>query len=407
MKSYIFLTPNIFNVGGAQIYLKYKSEWLIDKGYKVIIISSIKSKYMINGLEKYKDFVVEGLFNYPHWFYKRKRKRIENILLNIIGDKSDEMIIESTSITVAVWGEIIAKYYNAKHLVYSLQENNEVFNPEIFNFLKFKNIRRELAGINPQSIPRIFKYESNNGPYLRAYTLNIPEDYDYSLVNKIAKADYTIASIGRLEKPFVLPLIKEIISFAQMHDDKSFILLMIGGSENKTTEKILKIMVKKTSNIKLYITGFIYPIPLKLLQIPNVFISSSGACSISSQQKKLTISIDARDHKPIGIIGITTNNRIFRDGEPEIELPVLLKAILIDKKYQSFMINDGKPLSIVDYSDHFEFINKSDNKKEYYNFEMLVSMKKYKRFIFNLIGYGRLRHLSNYKNALRSLLGTS
>lgn len=398
MKSYIFLTPNIFNVGGAQMYLKYKSEWLTEKGYKVIIISSKKGKYMINGLEKFKGFVVEGLYFYPHWFYKRKRKRIEKILLNIIGDNTEEMIIESTSITVSVWGEIIAKYYNAKHLLYSLQENNEVFDPEILNFLKFKNIRRELAGINPQSIPQIFKYKSINGPCLKAYSLNIPEDYDYFLVNEIAKADYTIASIGRLDKPFVMPLIKEIISFAQMHDDKYFNFLMIGGSERNEIVKTLEKMVRKTSNVRMYITGFIYPIPLKLLQLPDVFISSSGACRVSSQQNKITVSIDSHDHKPIGIIGITTKNSIFRDDEPEVELSVLLKEILFDKKYHPTMINDDKPLSYVDYTDHLEFINKSDTSREYFNFEMVQSMNRYKRLILNFLGQRKYLKLLYYKN---------
>ncbi len=401
MKSYIFLTPNIFNVGGAQMYLKYKSEWLTEKGYKVIIISSKKGKYMINGLEHFKDFVVEGLLFPPHCFYRRKRKKLEKRILNIVGDKADEMIIESTSITVAVWGEIIANFYHAKHLVYTLQEHNEVTNTEIFNFLKFKNIRRELAGINPQSIPQLFKSESINGPYLKAYTLKIPEDYDYYLVNEIAKADFAIASIGRLEKPFVMPLVKEIISFAQMHDDKSFILLMIGGSENKSIEKTLKKMFRKVSNMKLYITGFIYPIPLKLLHIPDVFISSSGACRVSSQQNKLTISIDAHDHKPIGIIGITTKNGIFRDGEPEIELSTLLKEILIDKKYHPTMIKDEKPLSVVDYTDHLEFIYKSNFKKVYFNFEMAVTMNRFKQFILNIVGQKVYLELGNYIYRLR------
>lgn len=404
MKSYIFLTPNIMNVGGAQMYLKYKSEWLIDKGYKVIIISSNKGKYMINGLEKFKDFIVEGLSFPPHCFYRRNEEKIKNKLLKIIGDKTDEMIIESTSITVAVWGEILAKYFDAKHFVYSLQEKNEVLNPEIYNFLEFKNLRRELAGITPQSIPKLFNSESTNGPFLRAYALNIPENYDYYLTKKIAKADYTIASIGRLEKPFVLPLIKEIISFAQAHEDKSFNLLMIGGSKDQAIEKALKRMVKNTSNIRMYITGFIYPIPLKLIQIPDVFISSAGACRVSSQQNKITISIDAHDYKPIGIVGITTKNVIFRDSEPEVELSVLLKEILIDQKYLPTMIKDDKPLSVVDYSEHLEFINKSDKKNEYFNFEMAVSsMNKYKKFILNLVGQKKYQQLHYFRAFLKTL----
>jgi len=386
MKSYIFLTPNITKIGGAQMYLKYKSEWLLNKGYVVKIISSKKGSCIINGLERYEDYIIEGLSFPPHSFYNKKVKSIKKELLKIIGDRTDEMIIESTSIAVSVWGELLAKYYNAKHLVYSLQEKNEVQNPEIYNFLEFKNMRRELAGIKPQSIPKIFNSESANGPYLRAYALKIPEDYDHYLIKNISPADFTIGSIGRLDKPFVVPLIKKILSFTRMYSNKSFNLLMIGGSENLAVIRALKKMVRNTSNIRIYITGFVYPIPLKLIQMPDVFISSSGSCRVSSQQNKLTISIDADDYKPIGIIGITTKNGVFRDGEPEVELSDLLQEILIDQKYKPSMIKGEKPLSIVDYSDHLEFIDKSDKKKEYYNFKLIGSMNRYKKLLLNLVG---------------------
>jgi hypothetical protein len=120
--------------------------------------------------------------------------------------------------------------------------------------------------------------------------------------------------------------------------------------------------------------------------MPDVFISSSGSCRVSSQQNKLTISIDADDYKPIGIIGITTKNGVFRDGEPEVELSDLLQEILIDQKYKPSMIKGEKPLSIVDYSDHLEFIDKSDKKKEYYNFKLIGSMNRYKKLLLNLVG---------------------
>lgn len=399
MSLYVFLTPNITNIGGAQMYLKNKSEWLSCKGFNVIIISGQNGDIEIKQLKQYKNSIIEGISKSPDFYYKNKINKIVKQVLAIIDNKREEVIIESNSITTAVWGELIAKHYNAKHLVYSLQESNKLNSKDYYNFFVFKKNRGELAGITPFSIPKMFNKDfADKRLCLKAYSSNEPENYEHHLITEIRPTDFTIASLGRLDKPFVLPVIKDIVSFAKKYNEFSFNLLLIGGSNNRIDKDSIIKIVEGVKNINLYITGFIYPVPLKLIQIADVFVSSSGACRISTQQKRLTISIDSNDHKPIGIVGITTDNTIFRISEPQIELSDLLYEILIDKKYNTSMIKDTPP-RVIDYSEHMNFINISDKNNEYYTFQKFNSISILKKVSFNLLGanfYKKLQSLKRY-----------
>src|SRR5690554_6200204 len=121
MKSYIFLTSNLHVVGGQQLYVTSKAKWLKNNGYRVNIIAAAKGKIYINDLKQYKDNIIEELSIIPHWFNNRKRNSIIEKIIGIIGEINDDIIIESNSQNLSVWGEIIAKILNAKHLFFSLQ----------------------------------------------------------------------------------------------------------------------------------------------------------------------------------------------------------------------------------------------------------------------------------------------
>lgn len=394
MKSYIFLTSNLHVVGGQQLYVTSKAKWLKNNGYRVNIIAAAKGKIYINDLKQYKDNIIEELSIIPHWFNNRKRNSIIEKIIGIIGEINDDIIIESNSQNLSVWGEIIAKILNAKHLFFSLQEKNTFRTKDLYEFLTFKLKRGELAGIKEEAFRTVFRYNWESVPKLRAYMNNIPEDYEYELLNKLKPARYTIGMIGRLGKPFVLPVIKEINEFVSHHKDDSFNLIMIGGSSNKKHYKRIKSYCKKTNNLNVYVTGFIYPIPLQLIQIPDVFISSAGSSIISANYNKITISIDSQDYNPIGVLGITTQNTIYRNSdEPIIKLDNLLGEVLMNNKYKQEEINLKVPIFNPDYSDHIEFLNKSADEIDYYDFNFNKTNYKVMQFIINCLGSTGLKNL--------------
>lgn len=401
MKSYIFFTNTLRVVGGQQLYVSSKTKWLRNNGYNVNVITTVKGDVYINDLMQYKNNVVEELTVLPHWFSSRKRNNIIERIIKIIGRVDDDIIIESNNQTMSVWGEIIAKRINAKHLFFSLQEKNTFGTKDIYEFFAFKLKRGELAGIKEETFKSIFKHNWEHVPKLRAYMNNIPEDYEYDLLNELKPARYTIGMIGRLGKPFVLPAIKQIIEFINNHGDDSFNLILIGGSTNKKHYKIIKSYCERINNLNIYITGFIYPIPLQLIQIPDVFISSAGSSIISAHYNKITISIDSQDYNPIGVLGITTQNTIYRDSdEPIVKMDDLLADVLINDKYRQEEINLKVSIFNPDYSDHIEFLNKSADEIDYYNFNFSKANYKMMRIIINCIGLKTLRTLKSIKRKL-------
>lgn len=394
MKSYIFLTSNLHVVGGQQLYAISKAKWLKKNGYRVNIIAAAKGEIYINDLKQYKDNIIKELTVIPHWFNRRKRNSIIEKVIKIIGKVDDDIIIESSNQTISVWGEILAKRLNAKHLFFSLQEKNTFRTKDLYEFLAFKLERGELAGIKEEAFRTVFKYNWESVPRLRAYISNIPEDYEYELLNKLKPARYTIGMIGRLGKPFVLPVIKEINEFVGHHKDDSFNLILIGGSTNKKHYKIIKSYCEKINNLNIYVTGFIYPIPLQLIQIPDIFISSAGSSIISANYNKITISIDSQDYNPIGVLGITTQNTIYRGSdEPIIKLDDLLSDVLINNKYKQEEINLNVSIFNSDYSDHIEFLNKSADEIDYYDFNFNKANNKLMQFIINSLGSTGLKNL--------------
>lgn len=393
------MTSNLHVVGGQQLYVISKAKWLKNNGYRVNIIAAAKGEIYINDLMQYKDNIIEELSIIPHWFNRRKRNNIIEKVIKIIGRVDDDIIIESSNQTISVWGEIIAKRLDAKHLFFSLQEKNTFRRKSLYEFLIYKLKRGELAGIKEEAFRTVFKYNWKSVPRLRAYMSNIPEDYEYELLDKLKPARYTIGMIGRLGKPFVLPVIKEINEFVSHHKDDSFNLIMIGGSSNKKNYKRIKSYCEKTDNLNLYVTGFIYPIPLQLIQIPDIFISSAGSSIISAHYNKITISIDSQDYNPIGVLGVTTQNTIYRDSdEPIMKLDDLLADVLINGKYKQEEINLKVSILNPDYSNHIEFLNKSADTIDYYDFDFDKPKYKVGQFIINCLGVTGIKNLKRLKS---------
>jgi hypothetical protein len=369
MQSYIFFTPNINNLGGAEIYVSNKANWLSMNGYRVVIISTKKGDILLKDLYKHRESIITELAWPPHFYCKFRRELIINKIIKIIGETKEASIIESNSILISPWGEIVANHLNSKHIVFSLQEINSTKFKDLFYFVDFKNKRGELAGIKQESFKNIFKNTWNKTRVLVAYQDNSPKDIKCEIKEKIRPADFTIASIGRLEKPYVIPILKDVVNYVKQKQDYKFNFLFIGGTDHSVQLNRIKKIVKGTDNLKLYITGFIYPVPISLIMVPDLFISSAGSCRMSAMHGKLTISIDTNDFKPIGIFGVNTNNTIHRVNEEKVELENLIDDILMKNLYKSSEFKYNVDPIEPNYQDHINFINNSRKSKDYYQFD--------------------------------------
>ncbi len=115
-----------------------------------------------------------------------------------------------------------------------------------------------------------------------------------------------IGSIGRLDKPFVLNIINGVCSFANIHSDVCVGLCFFGGADEKTVSDI-KSKFKKCPNIKLFISGYIWPIPKSIFNLFDVFVSGAGSAVASANMGVTTVDMDVITNSPNGFIDNLNN----------------------------------------------------------------------------------------------------
>ena len=57
LNKYVFITPSIMDIGGAQPYIYSKACFLEKQGFKVVIVTSYKGEGILN-------------FSCPHYYYE-------------------------------------------------------------------------------------------------------------------------------------------------------------------------------------------------------------------------------------------------------------------------------------------------------------------------------------------------
>ena len=406
MKKYIFMTHSIVKVGGAEIYLRNKCNYLKEKGWQVYIFSYDRGKVLISDLQEFEPCIIRKLSFSPIAFSWRERQRVLDKLSQMVavhGD--DEIVVESNNFLITLWAELLAERLGARHLVYELQEDSSIHSPGLLDFLKFKYGRREFAGITANSLVNFFlpyfEVPESNRYFLRAYCSNSIEDVDTDLVS-LPPADVTIGSLGRIEKPFVRSAVEGMGRFIERHPDLKFNVVFIGGERSgHHREKEIRESLGKYPNVRVYITGLLFPIPAKLLYSVDVFLSSAGSAFATANLGIPTISYDANDLQPIGILQHTTQNAIFRGpGEPPASAEELLSEVLVQKKYPKNIhpIPDVRP----DFSSHMDFVSQMSPKREYYDFKNYTYSRKekLKRLLILCFGYHAVDWLRDVRRYL-------
>lgn len=416
-KKYVILIPNITGMGGAQMYVRNKLIYMQENGWEVDLISAYSGKVYIENLIKYDYYIPELIFcNYL--FNRKKRSQIiDNVIKRIFDRKYVEIVIESTCIPTCTWGEEIAKKCNARHFCYLLQEDNTITSRILQKYFIFKYNRRELASITDNSIYDMFlpfapiSLEQSIACQLPAFCNNVIEDIDSNWLKIVenVSCDYKIGFLSRLDKPFVLPVLKDIINYVKIYSNKHFLLVLVGGTtEGKVGESQIYNMFRHIPNVHLIITGLMFPIPTKLFDLFDVFLTSAGSAWVCMKSGIPTISIDGKDFKPIGILGRTTNHSLFRGmNEPPLNLQTLLRDILQEKKFEKC-----KPLfeeSKLDFSIHERFLSNMLKEKVYYIEEnpMKSWSEKWMSIKLTLLGANNYIKINRYKvniiNAFKAL----
>lgn len=378
MKKYIFIVPSVANMGGAQMYIRNKVLWLRQRGWIVDVIMSQGGQTELVELQEFGFVVPEIAFDIYNYSERRKKKVINRIVQKIGSARKEGTVIESTCTSETTWAEAVASRIGATHISFLLQEYNALSNSGTRNFFLFKLRRKELFGITESSLYTMFesfcpisKEESHRLP---AYCNNVEADVESPYIKQAKEAvcDYRIGLLSRLEKTFVMPAIKDLCTYAKMHQDKQFLLLLMGNAPKGSgvLSQIEDCIRERVSNISVLTTGYIYPVPTGLLEECDAFFTSAGSSWACMRSGVPTITYDGNDNQPIGILGRTTKNTLFRgENEPPQDFSKLMDDILVEKKYtkQAPNYKDGLP----DFSDHMKALEETATERKYYDVESI------------------------------------
>lgn len=359
--TYVFLTYSTKNVGGAQLYVSAKSKYLVEKGWNVVIVYSQDGQILISDLNNYHTIYAPFIGLKSYSFFRLIRKRLTRKILRNI--PQDCCLIESHASNFSSWGEILAEETKSKHIVFNIDEKPQLPEP-MFEYYKFKYYRGELAGIVEDSIKRFFSgtdVELTKGsPMIKAYGASdciFDVDYEFNY----PESDITIGVVGRLEKEYACNTAPIIADYVMRHPGKTYSIFYVGGQPKgmDIIEKI-KDSYKNIPNIHLFFTGYIFPIPLKLVCHFDLCISGAGAANALKRAGVKTITVDSRDLKGIGVVGVTTTQTLFSDEGKE-DLGYWFDEVL--NHPEKYRLN--RQANEYSFEEHTRFIESSEKELTY------------------------------------------
>ena len=368
MRYFIILTMSFRSIGGTEIFMSNIIASAREHGYKPIVIHCDFGKGNPVYVPELRPFEKNGcryLAFHPSLFFAFKRRRIIKWMKSLVPDCDSQSIVETHFLDMALWGELLAKSLGCRHLVYLLLQQNKIYDELQYNFFKFKYDRHELSAITDKNIPLMFSGWWKEpfppiGYTMPAYCSNSSADIPIDDKYKLQSADWTIGSIGRSWKDFVPPVCDAISKFAKQNPNKHINVLFIGGiMTNEIKEKLGRI-----DNVRVFTTGVIFPVPYALIDKADVYVSQAGSCRLSQERGIPTISVDDNDFKAIGVVGFTTDNTIYREKEPQIEIDKLIEEILVKKVYKRI---PPQPASKIDFTEYWRFVDNMAFSRSYFD----------------------------------------
>ena len=323
---------NISKVGGAEQYVYNKLKFLEREGYTVYIFSSLNREIIIEEFKRFENLIIPSLMYSPSLFWKSEVKKTINKICTLASITDEDTIkIETHSLCGALWGELLAKKLCAQNLVYNLQEIHN-YSEQERAFLEYKLNKNELAGITNLSVEQMLgkKVNVTDNMVINAYCNNVVDDCIDSISEMLWKdANYSFASIGRLEKEFVQPMIDSLVDYVRTNSSYRFNIVFIGGSNKKGIDQAIRDRFKKLHNVNLIITGYVYPIPRSLIKKMDLFISTSGSASVSYFEHVPTIKVHPVTAMPTQIMGYTYEDVESHTMYDEMKNTTLLEQIEI------------------------------------------------------------------------------
>lgn len=335
-KTYVIFTGTIAGMGGAQLYVSNKAAYLQSRGWQVCVFSDRDAPILIPALESHRDGIFPELHCWPQLLRRRDVERTLKTLENRIGSDPGELLVESNTPHMSCWAELLAQKLGARHFLFLLDEQYPM-DPGFRPYFEEKFSRGELAVIHQRALGLLFPGKEIPEPQrylLSAAGHNAAADVRDPRLEDIpfAAHDDTVCCLGRLNKNYISTAVEAMEQYAIAHPERTLGCLFIGDAPRDTphdTAAWIRQRLEKYENIRLYLPGFVYPIPEKLFEKLDLGIASAGSARILAHAGVPTVSMDASDGQPIGILGYTTDQTLSRGAEERHTLTELMEQILL------------------------------------------------------------------------------
>lgn len=377
MKHYVFLTANIYPIGGMQKYIAGKAAYLKKQGWKVnaFFCGHDGDDCAIASLNEYKDDEIEELEKLPgEWTKRIRRRAIERMVSRILenGEIVEQILIESQTDVLSLWGELLAERLKAKNVCFVCAEvfrKPGQFYERYLDFFDFKHKRKELAGIDEKSLGYLFEGYKKVGES-ESYRFNAEpddpiQDVESKQIDILKRQEWNICYLGRAEKAYVKDVIFNLEKLAKKHPGTSIQFIMVGNADCR--QSLLKERLEPLSNVIITLLGDMVPIPRKLFRELDVVIAGAGSAEFAAREHVPTIVADCMCGLSNGIYGYTTNNTLFPDKAGQKELIDALEDVLINKIQDTLEFTlVARPPAVYYYEQHMKFIKESCQEQEYY-----------------------------------------
>lgn len=387
-------------ISGGPIYQRNKALFLQQRGWSVYYISCCHGKIYISGLE---DFIVETctFLTKPAYLFPQKYHQILlNYILKKLPHQMGDVVIETGTDYTAYWGELLAEKLNGRHIITLLDEYNDKITSKVAPFYKFKYGRKELACISDEVMIHIFSSfipECKAKQYsLVCYCSNSLENVNPLWVSDIPSGDLVVGYIGRLEKkamPFILDGIRK---YADENKDKKIVFLCIGGSDNHSIGRNIKNFLIDCANVAVYITGFLFPIPLKCVEKCDIIFSTAGSCLVGARASVPTVRIHQINNTIQGFIQKYSSKEyyVYENANTVFDYIKLFSQGTPCPRLDKYDINKEWKTIEGYFDKHLDFLAKADSKFDYFNFKKINLNWKERlyKYSFFLLGM-RLHHL--------------
>jgi hypothetical protein len=390
-KNYLIITPSISNLGGAQLYVLRRAKYLISNGYCVKFIVSHHNSGNFILENKFAEIPVLHLNQIRNPILLYSKKKIDSIIctIQLFLKEFNNGIVETNSLQLSVWGELISSKLNLKHIIYLLAEPRASaygFYPG-YNFFEYKLNRGEFYGTTEYALSLIFgkqiERDINN-------FVNVPFDPSELTELSIPRIEtanidensFIIGTITRLEKLYLKPFIESCIRLARKHEHMKFTLIIAGGSEDVYILNHLNESYNPATlnipNLYILFTGYIKLLGRDFFKILDVFAGQGTASINAISQGCATLNIDPITNQCSGIFGVDVENFAYPKNGNIYKIEDKLESLMLDIELFKLAKLKGPELFDRQYSVDFCFnnldnlINSSSNEDKYYPFRFSI-----------------------------------